>query len=228
LPVYLAVPIEDRQKADLFIDELREGLLVQSAKRGGARFALKYDAYDLGGPDERGPIHAMSLELFAFKFRLFYTIHDDFLLVATRPEVLRSLVEGSGSGSGGDPFNMRLSLFPGRWNRLKSDMQISYEEAARRQCLRSLHEFQPFLSPGLDKMPATLEREYGCPDSGTYGVGEESELCCTVHGSPTRPRQEPSPMPENPVSRILDDLDEVTFSLCFTEHGIRCSIRIRR
>lgn len=35
-------------------------------------------------------------------------------------------------------------------------------------------------------------------------------------------------MPENPVSRILDDLDEVTFSLCFTEHGIRCSIRIRR
>lgn len=228
LPVYVTVPIDDREKVDRFLDEVRRGLLVQSSRPGLARFALKYDTYDLGSDIAPGPIHALSLELFAFKFRLFYTILKDHLVLATRPEVLKDLAASRLPHRADDPYNVKLSLFPGVWKKLKPDMEISYAEAARRRCHKTLHEIQPFLSPGLDKFKVALGEGYGCPDYGTYGPGEECELCCTIHGSPSRPAQEASPMPENPVSRILESLDEVTFSLRFTEHGIRCSIRIKR
>jgi len=243
LPAYAAIPVRDRGRAESFLDTLRQGALLRGARPGGGRFTLKFDAFDLdragaeaaegaesaeGAAGSAGAIRTLTLELFSFKFRLFYALSDGHLVVSTRPDVLQFVMESAEPDPGEIPFNVKLALYPGHWDAIAPDMLISYEEQARSSCRLSLMEMQPFAGLGLDSAARALGFAFRCPDGGTCGLGADGFLECTLHGSPARPRQPAAPAAANPVSRLLDGLEEISFSLRFEGDGIRSTIRIER
>jgi hypothetical protein len=130
--------------------------------------------------------------------------------------------------SGVDPFHLRMSLHPGHWNAIRPDMLLGYEEQARKSCHLSLVEMQPFAGREPETALRALGFGYHCPDGGAMRLTEEGLLECGIHGSPAHPRQPAAPTEANPVSRILENLDEITFSLRLTEDGIHSTVRIER
>lgn len=218
LPVYITVPIMDRAKAETFIAALEEGFVIRGRRPEGGSFSLKLDSYQL-----HDKVHAVSVELFSFKFRFFYTLTEDLLAVAVRPDVLDRVVN-QGKTEPGGAANMALTLFPSHWTAIRPDMMLGYEEAARRQCHGFLIALRPFASLGLDA--SAIVGRMQCPDRGAYALDEDGVLACSLHGTPREPRQAKAPVHENAVNGILKSLEKISFSLTFIEDGLHCSIGI--
>jgi hypothetical protein len=126
------------------------------------------------------------------------------------------------------PFNIKLTLRPAQWKEIRSDMLLSYEEEARRICALNLMELQPLADTGLKDPEGILGMNLTCPDGCTYAQDESGTLYCPWHGSSAYPRQGAAPGRANPVQRILEDLQEIRFSMRYTEFGIHTRILIKR
>jgi hypothetical protein len=218
LPVYVTVPVIDRARAEAFLTALEEGFVIRGRRPEGGSFSLKLDSYLL-----ENNVHAVTVELFSFKFRFFYTLTDDLLVVAMRPDVLETVLSRGKPETGG-PVNLALTLFPADWGAIRPDILLAYEEAARRQCHGFLTALRPFAALGLDGSAMLGRME--CPDGGRYALDGDGVLACSLHGTPLAPRQGKAPNDENAVQGLLKKLERVSFSLTFIEDGLRCSIGI--
>jgi hypothetical protein len=225
LPAYLTVTLNDAAKAESFLGALRRGLLRKSSRPEGGAFDLKLGVYELEGAERE--MHALTLELFAFKFKIFYTIHDRYLVVATRPDVLRKVLEEGRPESPASPLNMKMSIVPGAWKAIRPDMLLDYAEAARKDCLHFLTVLRPFVDQGIENGERLLGSSMRCPDGGDYQAIPGGGVGCALHGRPEAPRQRAAPGAENAVVRILEGLDEIELSLRFIEDGIHSTIRFR-
>lgn len=228
LPAYVTIPVEDHVKAKAFLEALREGLIKRGSRPEGGSFSLKLGAYSLPAEDEAPEIDVFYFEIFAFKFRIFYALHEDYLVMATRPDVLLRMVDKAVPLEESLSCNMKLSLFPGRWDAIRPDMLISYEEAARKSCHKVLTESEPFEPWGEERKSRALGMASHCPDAGAFERGVGGRLACSIHNTPADPRQNKTPAAKNPTARILEGLEEVTFYLRFTDQGIHSVIRVRR
>ncbi len=232
LPAYACVPIRDIKKAKAFLDALEKGLIVKANRPEGGSFSIKVGAYDLAPKaavgDKGHRFKAMTIELFSFKFRLFYVIHDNVLIAATRPDILCRVMDEAKPNTYATPYNIMLSLFPGRWNKVGPDMYLGYEEAARVSCLKTVAALWPFREMDTTSASRLLGIDIECPDCGNYSINAEGEPCCSIHGTPAKPAQTEKPSKENPTSVLFDSIEKITFSLRFTEEGIHTSILVRR
>ena len=93
----------------------------------------------------------LTLTIDAFRVRLYMALAEKDLVIATRPEVVEEVLRGD-RGAAGEPFNMKLVVRPGRWDRLRADMLTGYEEAARRACLQRLVEEESLLAAGRERV----------------------------------------------------------------------------
>ncbi|MHC4943025.1 MAG: hypothetical protein ACYTG7_08405 [Planctomycetota bacterium] len=225
LPAYVTITLSDRAKAEAFLQALHRGLLLKSSRPEGGTFDLRLGVYALEGSEKE--VHSLTLEFFAFKFRIFYTIHDTYLVVATRPDVLRKVVRDGRPETPLNPMNMKLSIVPGAWKAIRPDMLLDYEEAARKDCLHFLTGLRPFSDQGIENGESLLGAAMKCPDGGDYRAVPGGGLECSLHGRPAEPRQGAAPAVKNAVSRILDGLEEIEFNLCFIEEGIHSTIRFQ-
>ncbi|MEW6745475.1 MAG: hypothetical protein AB1486_22205 [Planctomycetota bacterium] len=228
LPVTITCGVRDRNAAQRFLDAVHRGAVQNGAWPRTGRFGLHFQGYELKSDGAHPPVRAIVLEIFAFKFRLFYTLHENTLVIATRPDVLERVLATAVSDTSAEPFNLRLSLLPGNWKAIASDMLIDYEEAARRICMKFLIELQPFEDFRSLDAARVLGVRLACPDGGRYEPGEAGTLGCSLHGKPESPSQTGAPSNNNAVSRLLEFLSRVSFSLRFIPDGIRTTIRIER
>ena len=227
LPAYAALQVKDRGKVEAFLDRLREGVAKEGAKPAGGRWSLQLGAYRLKG--RKGfSCRALTARLFSFEFRLFLAFHGDDLVLATRPDVLKKVLSGGKTKPPGEPYLVEAVLYPGRWKKLASDMNLAYEEAARSACLKALVEAYPFHGLGTDLAERVMGFRLRCPDGGTWRFGPGGEPACSLHGTIFHPLQPPVPPPANPTARLLARVKEASFSLRFEKGGLRVRMEIRR
>jgi hypothetical protein len=164
LPAYATVSVKDRERVRAFLDALRDGAVRDEARDAGS-FALRVGAYDLIGPPG-STVETLTVSIGAFRIRLFFELRDDVLVVATRPEVVREVLDRGRPDPDPAPYALKLAVYPERWEKLKPDLMIGYEEAARQGCRRALLAREPFHSLGEAVMRRTLGWVPRCPDGG--------------------------------------------------------------
>ena len=118
-------------------EQLSQQVILQGTDLSGLR--LSADAYRL--PDYKGhPLYVFSVELYAIKLRLHVAVVGDQLVVATKPELLREVIDASTAQEGQPPApaHMLVRLNRRGLNRAYDDAQLYWEEKARTACNRNI------------------------------------------------------------------------------------------
>ena len=217
------------------LQQLSQQVVLQGTDVAG--FRLSADAYRL--PDYKGyPLYVFGVELYAIKLRLHVAVVGDQLVVATKPELLREVIDASSTAEGTPrpPAHMLIRLNRRGLHRAYDDVQLYWEEKARTACNRnisSIYNLVKLYGVKIDDVPRLSEAKYGvryfCPDGGDYRFdAERNEVLCGVHGNREQSRQEPRPDRQASFARFIESLDEVTASLRFEDDALLTTVEIVR
>lgn len=235
MPVYATIDVENRDQAAKLLQQLSQQIILQGADVGG--FRLSADAYRL--PDYKGhPLYVFGVELYAVKLRLHVAVVGDQLVVATKPELLREVIDASTAKDGQPPDAAHLLVRLNRrgLNRAYDDVQLYWEEKARTACNRNISSISNLVKlygVKIDDVPRLSEAKYGvryfCPDDGDYRFdAEQNQVVCSVHGNREQSRQNPHPDRKASFARFIENLDELAVSLRFQEDAPLTTVEIVR
>ena len=236
MPVYATVDVENREQAAKLLQHLAQEVVMQGTDLGG--FRLSADAYRL--PDYKGqPIYVFAVNLYAIKLRLHVAVVGDQLVVATKPELLREVIDASALPEGEMPLPAHMLVrFNGRGlNRAYADARLYCEEKARAACHRniktSIYNLVKFYGVPMDEVPRLAEAKYGvryyCPDGGEYHYDTaRDEVVCGVHGNREQSHQNPRPDRQASFARFIEILDEISASLRFQDDALLTTVEIVR
>ncbi|MGA2255901.1 MAG: hypothetical protein ABSG53_14740, partial [Thermoguttaceae bacterium] len=235
MPVYATIDIENRDQAAKLLQQLSQQVILQGTELGETH--LSADAYRL--PDYKGhPLYVFGIELYAVKLRLHVAVVGDQLVVATKPDVLREVIDVSTAEEGPPPppAHMLIRFNRRGLNRAYDDAQLYWEEKARTACNRnisSIHNLVKLYGVKIDDLPRLSEAKYGvqyfCPDDGDYRFDAElNQVLCSVHGNREHSRQNPRPDRKASFARFIENLDEITASLRFQDDALLTTVEIVR
>lgn len=235
MPMYATIDIENRDQAAQMLDRLSREVVLKGANLGG--ITITSDAYRL--PDyKKHPLYVFSVQAYAVKMRLHVAVVGDQIAVATKPEVLRQVIDASEAAIAPRVATAHWLLRLNRKALVRAydDFQLYWEEKARMACHRnisSIFNLHQLYGVPMDQMPRLAEAKYGvhyfCPDDGQYRFdAERNQVVCTVHGNREHSRQEPLPDRKTSFSRFIESIDEVTAALRFENDALIATIEIAR
>ncbi len=235
LPVYATVDVENREKADRMLQQFAEHIFLQDGNLGG--FETKLDAYQL--PEYKDhQIYVLNIGLYALSLRLHVSLVGDQLVMATKPEVLREVIDASKAEPNQDAplAHMLFRLDHRALDRLSDDVQLYWAEKSRVSCHRnviSIYNFHKLYGVPIDKIPELSEAKYGvryfCPDQGEYSFDKElNQVVCSVHGNREHSQQHSRIDTNSSFSKFIESLDTITASLVFEDDALLTTVEIRR
>lgn len=235
MPTYVSIDVEDRDKAARLLEQLAAKIFLQRGNLSGLPTAL--DVYRL--PDyKKHALYVLSLQVYAFKVRLHVALVGNQLVAATRPEILREVIDASTVPEAAEPAKAHLLLRLNRrgLGKLHDDMQLYWSEKARLACHRnaiSISNLVKLYEAPLTEVPRLAESKYGvvyfCPDHGTYEWNDRlDQVQCTVHGNRQSSRQNPRLDRQSSFARFIDGLQEIDVSLRFGEDALFATVEIVR
>lgn len=235
MPVYATIDVENRDQAAKLLEQLSQQVILQGTDMGGVR--LSADAYRL--PDYKGhPMYVFGVELYAVKLRLHVAVVGDQVVVATKPELLREVIDASTADEGRPAAAAHMLVRFNRrgLDRAYDDAQLYWEEKARTACNRnisSIHNLIKLYGVPVAEVPRLSEAKYGvryfCPDDGEYRYdADRNQVVCGVHGNREQSRQNPRPDRKASFARFIQDLDEVTAALRFQDDALLATVEIVR
>src|SRR5262249_47069110 len=173
-PAYITLDMEDRDKAARLLEQLSAKIFLQKGNLLGLPTTL--DAYRL--PDyQKHVLYVLSYQMHAFKVRLYVALVGNQLVAATKPEILREIIDVSTvpPAAKPNPAHLLLRLNQRALNRLAPDVQLFWEEKARLACHRntiSIYNLLKLYEAPVQEIPRLAEAKYGvrsfCPDHGAY------------------------------------------------------------
>ncbi|MBN1909022.1 MAG: hypothetical protein JW818_04725 [Pirellulales bacterium] len=236
LPAYITLDVENTESATRLLELLSQQIFLKSGTvMPGIQSEM--DAYRL--PDyKKHKIYVFSDQIYAVKLRLHVALVDDQLVIATKPEVLREVIDAAGTKQPGTPADAHLLV---RWNRraldrLEGDLQLYWAEKSRVACHRnivSIHNLCKLYDIPIDQVPRLSEAKYGvhyyCPDHGTYSYdAKRDQVVCSVHGNREHSTQNARLDRQSAFSEFLGSLDEIVASLRFEKHALITTVEIVR
>lgn len=235
MPVYATVDVENREKGERLIQQFSERIFLKEGNLAG--LATKLDAYRL--PDyQQHAIYVLNLRLYAASLRLHVSLVGNQLVLATKPQVLREVIDMSTEESLAEPAlaHILLRLNHRALDRLYDDVQLYWAEKSRVACHRniiSIYNFHKLYDAPTDKIPELSEAKYGvryyCPDNGAYSFDTElNQIVCSVHGNREHSRQNPRLDVKSSFSQVIHGLDELTTSLRFQDDALIATLEIQR
>jgi len=251
-PTYIALPVQNAQIVDEFLDKL-DKLLAQSARAHGEGnwFISTPDFYKTPLKGTETPMRVFSLGIGPIKWRLYLARIGGGLYLASKPEILEDLVELASAQA--DPAKKTapqdapvahgiVRVRPENWKQVLADFQLGWAESGRRACLNNLSMLSSAAralaaasktTPKPDEVVRTAQRLYGrhfyCPDGGRFELlPDRAEVVCSVHGSPTAPRQAAAPAANSALGVLLKEFAGLTAELTFLEDGLHAVLTIRR
>jgi hypothetical protein len=235
MPVYATIDVENREQAAKLLQQLSKEVVLQGTDLGGLR--LSADAYRL--PDYKGqPIYVFAVDLYAIKLRLHAAVVGDQLVVATKPELLREVIDAATlpEGQPPPPAHMLVRFNRRGLNRAYADARLYWEEKARAACHRnisSIYNLVKLYGVPIDEAPRLAEAKYGvryfCPDGGEYHYdAARDEVVCGVHGNREQSHQNPRPDRQASFARFIENLDEISASLRFQDDALLTTVEIVR
>ncbi len=234
VPVYVTVDIESQEHAARLLDHLSQQIfLTKKNLIGGLQLSL--DAYRL--PDYKGhAIYAFSGQMYVLKTRLHVAVVGDQLVAATKPEILREVIDVSTTKATRPPTeaHMLLRLNRRAIKRLYDDLQLYWTEKSRIACHRniiSIYNLCKLYDIPVDQVDQLSEAKYGvryyCPDHGDYSFdSERDQVTCSVHGNRQQSRQNAVEGQESSFVQFMDSLDEIVASLRFRDDAAIATIEI--
>jgi len=236
LPVYLTVDVENPESAQRLLEQLsRQIFLKQQSVIPGLK--TKLDAYRL--PDYKD--HAMyvfSGQVYAVKLRLHVALVGGQLVAATKPEILREVIDVSNSDEAQPPPEAHVLLRLNRQGlgRMHDDLQLYWAEKSRVACHRniiSIYNLCKLYDVPIDEVPRLSEAKYGvryfCPDHGEYAFDtERNRVACSVHGNREQSRQNPRIDRKSSFAQFIEGLDEVVARLRFRDDALIATVEIAR
>jgi hypothetical protein len=248
-PVYLAIPIADKQIVDQFLARL-DRILAKAARKPmrGGFFSIDTDFYRL--PAKGEPVRCFAWEFFSFRFRFFVARIDENLVIATQPFVLDDLLEQTATSSNAHPnvipnstAHVLVRVRPENWNRVLADYRLGWAESNRQSCLKNLGPLSSIArayNTEADQLVEVARQmigvRYYCPEGGHYEVapmdGNGSQpscsVLCSIHGTAAEPRQSTAPEKESQLNRLLSRFKGLTAALTFTQEGLRARLELER
>jgi hypothetical protein len=254
-PVYISVPVNDRQIVDDFLTRLDSVLLTFSRQHERSFFGnIAQDFYSLP-VDKTKAVRTYSIGLGPVKWRVFWGRIGDGLYVASKSFILEDLIKmeaarsdqngASGMVDRGSEAHGMLRMRPKNWNQVLADFRLGWAENNRQACLQNVGPLSSLARAyvaatsarsaeaiGRDMQKLT-DRLYGvhyfCPEGGHYLLAPDGKrIGCSVHGSADAPRQPAAPVEQSAPSRLLRDFTGLTASLTFMEDGLHAVVVIDR
>jgi len=235
MPVYAAIDIENRESAAQLLQRLSQQIFLKQTHVGPVSIDL--DAYQL--PDyKQHPIYVFSVRVYAVKLRVHAALVGDQLVVATKPEVLREVIDVGSAQESRPPVAAHLLLRINRrgLSRAYDDVQLYWAEKSRSACHRnisSIFNLYKLYGTPIAEIPRLSEAKYGvtyfCPDQGAYSFdAERNQVLCSVHGNREQSRQDPHPDRKPSFTQFVESLDELVASLRFQDDALIATVEIVR
>jgi hypothetical protein len=235
MPIYVTVDVENREKASQLLEQLAQEIFLKRESVFG--LAATLDGYRL--PDyKQHAIYVFSGQLYAVKIHLHVALVGDQLVAATKPEILREVIDAAGAEETRPPIPAHMLL---RFNRsalddLYDDLQLHWAEKSRVACHRniiSIYNLCRLYDVPIDDVWRLSETKYGvryfCPDQGEYAFdAERSQVVCSVHGNREHSRQNPGLDRKSSFARFIESLDEIIASLRFQDEALIATVEIVR
>ncbi|MGH7139168.1 MAG: hypothetical protein ACREHD_25765, partial [Pirellulales bacterium] len=181
MPTYLAIDVEDADKARRLLEQLATRIFLRNGSLFGVPTSL--DAYRL--PDYREyAVYVLSYQVHALKVRLHLALVGNQLLAATTPETLRQAIDAAAKPADRPPVEAHLLLRLDRRaiNRLSDDLELYWEEKSRLACHRntiSIYNLVKLYGVDADDTGKLSDAKYGvtwfCPDGGEYQFDRERD-----------------------------------------------------
>jgi hypothetical protein len=236
MPVYATVDVENRESAARLLEQLSQQIFLNRHRLMPA-VESKFDAYRL--PDyKKHAIYVFSGQVYAMKRRVHVALVGDQLVAATQPEILRKVIDASGTKQTGPPAeaHMLLRLNRRALDRLYDDFQLFWAEKSRIACHRniiSIYNLRKLYDTPVDQIPRLSEAKYGvryfCPDHGQYTFdAERDRVLCSVHGNRKNSQQHPRPDRKSSFAQFVESLDEVVARLRFRDDALIATLEIAR
>ncbi|HUT14336.1 MAG TPA: hypothetical protein VMY42_27875 [Thermoguttaceae bacterium] len=236
MPVYVTVDVENAESAARLLEQLsRQIFLKQQSVLPGLQTEL--DAYRLPDYKEHA-MYVFSGQIYAVKLRLHVALVGNQLVAATKPEILREVIDASQAEEPTPPAPAHM-LF--RLNRralglMHDDLQLYWAEKSRVACHRniiSIYTLCKLYGVPIEEVPRLSEAKYGvryfCPDQGEYALdAERNQVVCSVHGNRTQSRQNPHLDRESAFSQFIEGLDEIVAALRFEKDALIATVEIAR
>ena len=178
------------------------------------------------------------MSLYAISLRLHISLVGDQLVLATKPGVLREVIDASTSEI--DPnarmAHMLLRLDHRALDRMSDDVQLYWAEKSRVSCHRnviSIYNFHELNGAPIDKITELSEAKYGvryyCPDHGDYSFDKElNQVVCSVHGNREHSHQQSRLDTNSSFSKFIESLDTITASIVFVDDALLATVEIER
>jgi hypothetical protein len=236
MPVYVTIDVENQEHAARLIEQLSQQVfLKQNNVMGG--LPAKMDSYRL--PDyKQHAIYVFSGEIYALKIRLHVTVVGDQLVAATKPEILREVIDASHSPETRppQPAHVLLRLNRRALGQMYDDVELFWAEKSRGACHRniiSIYNLRKLYETPIDQIARLSNAKYGvqyyCPDDGEYSFdAERNQVVCSVHGNREQSRQHPRPDRPSSFARFVESVDEIVASLRFREDAMIATVEVVR
>jgi hypothetical protein len=255
-PVYVSIPVEDRQIVDDFLDRL-DKFLVEMATReeGGGWFRVEQDVYHIND-EGAGSVRSYGLRVGPLKWRCFWNRIGDAVYIASKRDVLDDLaalespaaeVKDPAVDAAADQRDLAhglVRLRPQHWDRVLAAYRLAWEENSRQSCLKNLGPLSSLAravasshghegSATLDELAEYAERIYDvhhfCPDGGAYHTAADGRSVeCSIHGTVREPRQPAAPAAASELGQLLRQFRDLTVMLTFLDDGLHAVVTLDR
>jgi hypothetical protein len=235
VPMYLAIDVEDKEKAARLLEKLAGRLFLEKNQALG--FPITLDSYRL--PDyKEHPVYVFSYQFYAVKVRLHAALVGEQLVVATRPHVLEEVIDAAAAPRESSPPEGHLLL---RLNgrslvKMYDDLDLYWSERSRLACNRntiSIYNLVKLYDVSVEKAGELSQSKYGvrhfCPDGGHYHYeADRDQVLCSVHGNRRHSRQRPELGGRSSFAQLLSKIDRVTALLRFDDEALMATVEISR
>jgi hypothetical protein len=246
-PVYIAIPIKNREVVDDFLTRLDSFLAQQAHDRERDFIELERDFYQIPGID--APIRACAVGFGPVKWRFFFERIGDAVYIASQRNILEDLAALNSKGgpapvSNDSPAHALVRLRPQHWKQVLDHYRLGWEENNRQACLKNLGplsslgralvagrgaERKPLSGDELAAYTARLyDVRYFCPDDGQYVVSADGSVACSKHGSAAAPRQSIAPATTSELGKLLGEFSDMSLSLTFLDDGLHAVVDLER
>lgn len=256
-PLYLSFPVKDEKIVDDFLLQLDKVLAVR-AREGTTMgwFSMSEDFYKV--PLKAGvTMRSHALSLGPLKWRFHWTRIGKGLFVASKPDILKDLLEAElARAEGKEPAKIEadttahalVRLRARNWNQVLANYRLGWAENNRTACLRNLGslasagravaawaEGKPQREPEKrdEEMLRLAEQTYGvhfyCPEGGRYVLAGDGRSCsCSVHGTANEPRQPLAARDSTGPGKLLHNFGGLTVNLTFLDDGLHAVVIVER
>ncbi len=189
-PVYVAMPVQDTQVVDRFLERVDAELAAGARKREGISFlSLDQDFYRFQLQQGQAA-RSFSLRFGPIKLRVFWARIGDGLYLASKPFILDDLYAaaakpadtGAASISDRGPAGHALArIRPQSWNQVLTDFQLGWAENNREACLNNLGPLSSIGRTFIPPVPKTDQRSASASEDLARTVREFADKLQAVH-----------------------------------------------